>query len=51
VSAQESVPEWSEFGCVPLTTTCGGAAIDCGFSEGERVQDAANWENFFCGTP
>ncbi|SDD30111.1 hypothetical protein SAMN04488104_102314 [Algoriphagus faecimaris] len=46
--AQESIPE---FGCVPFMTTCGEAAIACGFSEAERVQDAAHWENFFCGNP
>ncbi|SFO61643.1 hypothetical protein SAMN04488519_10975 [Algoriphagus ornithinivorans] len=53
VIAQESVPgdSYPEFSCTEFRTTCGRNAVACGFSERERVQDAAHWENFYCGNP
>jgi hypothetical protein len=48
-NAQESIPD--SFDCVSFSTSCGVSGLACGFNEAERVQDAANWENFHCGTP
>lgn len=47
--AQESLPGEGDFDCIEFTTTCEEPGLACGFSEAERVQDAANWENFHCG--
>lgn len=48
VGAQDaSIPD--DFGCVPFSLPCGGTGVACGFSEAERVQDAADWTDFYCG--
>lgn len=50
VTAQdESLP--GSFDCVEFTTSCGGSALACGFTEAERIQDGVFWDNFFCGNP
>ncbi|RZS94537.1 hypothetical protein BC751_0035 [Cecembia calidifontis] len=48
VGAQDaSIPD--SFQCIPFSLPCGGSGLACGFTEAERIQDAANWTAFYCG--